>query len=296
MANNSPTICCGPSGWSFVTEALTGGPKRHPLEFIAEHFDCVEIHDSFSAMVRPELSRVWMRKVAANKQFQFTAKLHRHFTHDRLLDPAELAAYKEGLWPLLRAGRFGCLLMQFPWSFRYTKENRDFFIRLRRTFHEFPLAAEMRHASWMTDEAVGTFIDYRIGFCNIDQPSYTKAMPPTAFLTSSVGYVRLHGRNAFNWFGGANTSAHGHRYDYLYSDSELAEWKKRIEHIAGFAERTFVITNNDAGSKALINGLQLRSLLQGRDGRDLPPELLQRYPVRQQQGVLFSHYPGRAVA
>jgi uncharacterized protein YecE (DUF72 family) len=295
MANTLPNICCGPSGWSFVAETLAAGPRRHPLEFVAAHFDAVEIHDSFSEAMRPEITRVWLKKVADNKRFQFTAKLHRSFTHDRLLDGAQVAAFKQGLWPLLRAGRFGALLMQFPWSFRYTKENREFFIRLRRTFHEFPLVAEMRHASWMTDEAVGTFIDYRVGFCNIDQPSYTKAMPPTAFLTSSIGYVRLHGRNAFNWFGEERSAARGHRYDYLYSDSELAEWKNRVERIAGFSERTFVITNNDAGAKSLINALQLRSLLNGRDGRDLPPELLQRYPVRQ-QGVLFSHYPGRAVA
>lgn len=295
MTNNSSMVCCGPSGWSSVSEVFGSAPKRHPLEFVAQHFDAVEIHDSFNEPIRPEVSRVWLKKVSGNSAFQFTAKLHRRFTHDRVLDAAEVAAFKEGLWPLLRAGRFGCLLMQFPWSFRYTKENREFFIRLRRTFHEFPLAAEMRHASWMTDEAVGTFIDARVAFCNIDQPSYTKAMPPTSFLTSSVGYVRLHGRNAFNWFGEERSAARGHRYDYLYSDSELSEWKSRIQRIIGFAARTFVITNNDAGSKALINALQLRSLLNGGDGRDLPPELLRRYPVRQ-QGVLFSHYPGRAVA
>lgn len=294
MSMNQSMVFCGPSGWSFAQE-LASGRKQHPLQYVAEHFDAVEIHDSFSEAVRPELSRVWLRKVEKNSQFQFTAKLHRKFTHDRLLDPAEVAAYKEGLWPLLRAGRLGCLLMQFPWSFRYTKENRDFFVRLRRTFHEFPLAAEMRHASWMLDEAVGTFIDYKVGFCNIDQPTYTKAMPPTAFLTSSIGYVRLHGRNAFNWFGTDRKTVPQHRYDYLYSDSELADWKSRIERISGFASKVFVITNNDAGAKAMVNGLQLRSMLQGKDGRDLPPEILRRCPSRS-QGVLFSQYSGRAVA
>ena len=289
MPENESVVFCGPSGWSFGSE-LTSGRKQHPLQYVAEHFDVVEIHDSFSEAVRPELSRVWLRKVAGNKNFQFTAKLHRRFTHDRLLDPTDVAAWKEGLWPLLRAGRLGCLLMQFPWSFRYTKENREFFIRLRRTFHEFPLAAEMRHSSWMLDEAVGTFIDYRVAFCNIDQPVYTKAMPPTAFLTSAIGYVRLHGRNAFNWFGGGKA----HRYDYLYSDAELADWKSRIERIPGFASKIFVITNNDAGAKAMMNGLQLRSMLRG-GGADVPAEILRRCPARS-QGVLFSEYSGRAVA
>ncbi|MBC8167394.1 MAG: DUF72 domain-containing protein [Bryobacteraceae bacterium] len=291
MPRQNPEILCGPSGWSNIQAA----PKQHSLEFVAEHFDAVEVPDTFSEFLRPEVTRVWLKKVAANPGFQFSAKLHRHFTHDRLLDPHEISEFKDGLWPLMRAGRLGCVLMQFPWSFRYTAENREHLIRLRRTFHEFPLAAEMRHSSWMLDEAVGTFIDYHVGFCNIDQPSYTKAMPPTSFLTSSTGYVRLHGRNAFNWFQDPAAPRRVHRYDYLYSDSELAEWKSRIERISGFAAKTFVITNNDAGGKAVINALQLRSLLKGGDGRDLPPELLRRYPQRS-QGALFTQYPGRAVA
>lgn len=294
-------VYCGPSGWNHPewNSILFPGPRSsryHALEWVAEHFDAVEIPESFHSTLKPEVSRVWLRKVAGNPGFQFTAKLKKTFTHDRSLEAGEVAAFKDALWPLLRAGRFGCLLMQFPWSFRYTKENRDFLIRLRRTFHEFPLAAEMRHASWMLEEAIGTFIDYRIGFCNIDQPAYTKAMPATAFLTSSTGYVRLHGRSAFGWFQPPEAAVRAHRYDYLYSEVELSEWKTRIDHVAGFASKVFVITNNDAGGKALINGLQLRSMLRGGDGRDLPPELLRRYPQRWQQAPLFSTYPGGAVA
>lgn len=289
-------IHCGTSGWNGVSELGVHYRRVHPLTFLSQHFDAVEIPETFDGPVRPELTRVWLRKVESNPQFQFTAKLFRRFTHDRILDRDEIAQFKEGLWPLLREHRFGCLLMQFPWSFRYTSENRDFLIRLRRTFHEFPLAAEMRHSSWSADEALGTFIDYRIAFCNVDQPQYTKSMPPTSFLTSSLGYVRLHGRNAFNWFqDDRSRSVKKHRYDYLYSESELVEWKNRIDRIAGFSTRLFVIANNDAGTKAIVNALQLRSMLRGGDGRDLPDDILRRCPVRA-QGVLFSTYPGRAVA
>lgn len=288
----SPThVLCGTSGWNGVSELGLHDRRAHPLAFLSQHFDAVEIPETFNGPVRPELTRVWLRKVEQNPSFQFTAKLCRRFTHDRILDRGDIASFKEGLWPLLRAKRFGCLLMQFPWSFRYTAENREFLIRLRRTFHEFPLAAEMRHASWSLDEAVGTFIDYHIAFCNVDQPQYTKAMPPTSFLTSSLGYVRLHGRNAFKWF--QNGGPKQHRYDYLYSESELAEWKNRIDRIAGFSTKLFVIANNDAGSKAIVNALQLRSMLRGGDGRDVPQEILKRCPARS-QGVLFSSYPGRA--
>jgi len=151
---------------------------------------------------QPELSKLWIKKVERNPAFRFTAKLNQQFTHQRILQESEIATFKEGLYPLLRAGKLGALLMQFPWAYRFTAENREFLIRLRRAFHEFPLVAEMRHSSWLAEEAVGTFLDYRIGFCNIDQPEYTSAMPPTAYLTSSIGYVRLHGRNPKNALGG----------------------------------------------------------------------------------------------
>lgn len=180
---------------------------------------------------------------------------------------------------MLRAKKLGCLLMQFPWTFRYTEENRSFLIQLRRAFHEFPLAAEMRHSSWTRDEAVGTLIDYCIGFCNIDQAGYTKATPPSAFLTTGIGYVRLHGRNPQDWKHEPRATAQPvARHDYLYSRAELLEWKPRIDHLREHAERVFVITNNDADGKAAVNALQLAFLL-GDDRRRAPSGLLHKYPL-----------------
>lgn len=153
----------------------------------------------------------------------------------------------------------------------------------------------MRHSSWMSDEAVGTFIDYHVGFCNIDQPAYTRAMPPTAFLTSAVGYVRLHGRNPANALGAFDrAAARTRQHNYLYSPAELAEWQKRIEHVHRHAEATFVIANNDPGGKSVVNALELSAAL-GDDRYRAPEDLLARYPDRlagfraeyDRQGCLF---------
>ncbi|HLJ12974.1 MAG TPA: DUF72 domain-containing protein [Bryobacteraceae bacterium] len=278
-----PNVHCGPAGWSYSHWNGLVFPKAqphgfHPLQRLAEYFDTVEINTSFYRPLKPEITRLWALKVSHNPAFVFTAKLNRRFTHDRSLDLAEIAAFKEGLWPLHRAGKLGCLLMQFPWWFRFTAENREFFIQLRRAFHEFPLAAEMRHESWMMDEALGTFIDYRIGFCNIDQPNWIRAMPPTAFLTSPVGYIRLHGRNPGNSLGEFDEAASRRRqHDYLYTLEELAGWQKRIDRIRQYASATFIITNNDAGAKSFVNALQLAAMLG--DGRHrAPADLLRRYP------------------
>jgi uncharacterized protein YecE (DUF72 family) len=255
-----------------------------PLEFLSRFFDVCEVNRTFYQPIRPEVARLWMAQVAANPRFLFTVKLGRRFTHERALDPVEIDAFKEGIRPLHRARKLGCVLMQFPWTFRFTEENRDFVIRLRRWFREFPLVVEMRHASWMREEAVGTLVDNHLGFCNIDQAAYTKAMPPTSLLTSAVGYVRLHGRNANDWdqeFGRGDEGTAARkpvaRHDYLYSIEELAAWKQRIGEIARLATHTFVVANNDAGGKSVVNALQMGALL-GDGRRNAPAELIRRYP------------------
>jgi len=278
----------GTAGWSYPHWNGLIYPKAmpqgfHALDLLSRHLDTVEINSSFYQHLKPEVVKLWMKKVAANPQFQFTAKLNQRFTHQRVLEEGEVKSFKDGLFPMLKADKLGALLMQFPWAFRFTEENRDFFIRLRRAFHEFPLVAEMRHSSWMAEDAIGVFLDYRVGFCNIDQPDYARAMPPTSFLTSGVGYVRLHGRNPRNSMGAFDRdAARGQQHDYLYSEAELVEWKQRIEHINRFADQTFVIFNNDAAGKSFVNSLQLRALLE-QGGLTAPRELRRRYPMELEQ-------------
>lgn len=276
MTSPSP-VRCGPAGWSYPHwEGIVYPRPRprgfHPLEYLAGYFDLVEINTSFYQDLRPEISRLWVSRVAANRRFVFTAKLNRRFTHERSLEAAETAAFVRGLAPIAEAGRLGCLLMQFPWSFRFTEENRAFLIRLRRALSRFPLVAEMRHSSWMREEALGMLIDYHIGFCNIDQPARFRAMPPTAILTTGIGYVRLHGRSGSDWLPKFDAPESSARRDYLYSLEELAEWKQRIERLRGFADNFFVVTTNDAGGRAAVNAWQLQRLLDA-SSRPAPPPL-----------------------
>jgi uncharacterized protein YecE (DUF72 family) len=279
----------GTAGWSYphwngVVYPKTKSGGFHPLEFLAERLDAVEINSSFYQILKPEITSVWSRKIEFNPRFRFSAKLNRRFTHDRILDSAEVTPFKAGLFPLLRSKRLAAVLMQFPWSFRFTAENQEFLIRLRRTFHEFPLVAEMRHSSWLAEEAVGTFLDYKIGFCNIDQPEYTSAMPPTSYLTSGIGYIRLHGRNTQNTLGSYDRNAAGEpatrlrQHDYLYSEAELEQWMTRIERVSRFSETTMVIFNNDAAGKSVVNALQLQSLLSGKKV-PAPRELRRKFPL-----------------
>ncbi|MBI5087199.1 MAG: DUF72 domain-containing protein, partial [Acidobacteria bacterium] len=244
-------------------------------DILSRHVDLAEIDQTFSEPLKPEIARLYVKKVHHNPAFLFTALLGRTFTYDRILDDSAITAWKAGFEPLLRTRRLGAVVMQFPWAFRFTEENRQFLIRLRRAFHEFPLAAEMRHESWLRDEAVTTLVNYHIGFINVDQPEYFRAMPPAALLTSGVALVRLHGRHNPDAFREFDSPADRR---YMYDLDELLEWKPRLERLAGFASRTLVTTTNAVEGRAMVNALQLREICGG-VSLEAPTSLLSLYPA-----------------
>ena len=184
-------------------------------------------------------------------------------------------SFKEGIDPLREAGLLGALLMQFPWSYKNTKENREYFGGLVMQFLEYPLALEVRHESWNRPEVYQMLRDLGVGFCNIDQPVIGRSLQPSDRATAPVGYVRLHGRNYEHWF--TPNERPEERYDYYYSLKELEPWAERIKNIAAGGEEIYVITNNHFRGKAVANALQLISLVRNRPVH-VPPPLIGEYP------------------
>ena len=183
-------------------------------------------------------------------------------------------------WPakvleaLAGEGKLGALLIQFPVSFKNTSLNREYLEKLLRQFIEYPRVVEVRHDSWENPDTINDFMQKNVAFCNIDQPLIGRSLVPTEHVTSPVGYVRLHGRNYDQWFD-AETGAD--RYNYLYSENELAGWKEKIVRIAKKAEVTYVVANNHFEAKGAVNALQLKNMLTGRRV-NAPEPLLERYP------------------
>lgn len=279
----------GPAGWSYKDWNGVVYPRLRPAGFheasyLANYFPLIEINTSFYRPLRPELARLWVRKVEHRRDFQFTAKLYRGFTHERTFLRSEVKQFSDGIAPLAETGRLGCLLLQFPWSFRLNKENCDYLVRLKRAFGHFPLAAEFRHSSWNSHPSLDLLIDQRIGFCNIDQPQMDHCLPATAHVTSPVGYVRFHGRNYQEWLR-HDSDANGRlgirrvdaRSNYLYSRKQLEKWKTRIDQIAGQARTTFVVTSNHFQGKAVVNALDLIEMTNG-EPVEAPLPLLAHYP------------------
>ena len=179
--------------------------------------------------------------------------------------------------------------MQFPISFKNTEENRDWLDTLIGKFHAYPLAVEVRHASWANEGTLRYFAEKGVAFCNIDQPLLGRSLRPTEHVTSQIGYVRLHGRNYDQWF---EAEQPHDRYNYLYATGELAGWKEKIEHIAEKAGTTYVLANNHYEAKGAANALQIRNMLTGLR-QQAPETLLRRYPeLREVADPLRDDAPG----
>ncbi|HSB11487.1 MAG TPA: DUF72 domain-containing protein [Blastocatellia bacterium] len=274
-------IRVGPAGWSYkdwngIVYPPKAGSKFDPLSYLAGFFDTIEINSTYYRPPAASASKSWAKRVAANRDFKFTAKLYQKFTHERGEATAEdEIAFREGIDPLVDAGRFGALLLQFPWSFKNTDDERDYLSSLLDRFKDYPLVVELRHASWNEPAVYQSFERRGVGFCNIDQPLFSRSIKPSARATSRVGYVRLHGRNYENWF--RETAAPHDRYDYLYSPEELEPWVEKIKKVSRDAEETYVVTNNHFRGKGVVNALEIKAML-NEEKVPGPATLIKEYP------------------
>ena len=275
-------IRIGPAGWSYkdwegVVYPAKPGSKFDPLNYLAQFFDTIEINSSFYRPPTPATAKSWAKRVEGNPGFTFTTKLHRIFTHERGKATAEdEKAVREAMNPLAESGRLGAILIQFPWSFKNTDEERAYLSRLIAQFQEYPLVVEVRHTSWNTPGVYEELEERGVGICNIDQPVFAKSIKPAALTTSGIGYVRLHGRNYENWF--RDKAPRDDRYNYLYSLDELDPWITRIKEVSRQTKESYVITNNHFLGKAVVNALEIKSILNG-EKVPAPEALFQKYPA-----------------
>jgi uncharacterized protein YecE (DUF72 family) len=246
-----------------------------PLAWLAGYLDLVEVNSTFYRPASTRTVRSWVSRVSGRPGFRFSAKVWRRLTHERApFGAAEVRAAREALDLLAGEGMLLAALLQFPWSFRRDEANRAWLRDVTAALAGLPLVVEVRHASWDVPEVHAALAERGIGFVNVDQPVFRGSLGPTALATARVGYVRIHGRNARDWFRAEATR--DERYDYLYTPGELRPWVERIRAVAASPRVTdvVVVTNNHFGGQEVVNALQLRSMLE--DRRVEAPETLWR--------------------
>jgi uncharacterized protein YecE (DUF72 family) len=283
-------IRVGTAGWHYKDwEGIVypENPEKtfKSLEFIASLFNTVEINSTFYKPANVHMGRAWVRKVAHNPCFKFTAKLWQRFTHERTpWTQADEDQVRQGMDPLMDANLLGALLIQFPWSFRNTEENREWLCRVIRAFSSYPQVIEVRHQSWDIEAAYKLFETMQVGFAAIDQPVIGSSIAFKPVHTGTIGYVRMHGRNYQNWFPKKNEkqSVFG-RYDYLYTEEEIRLISRTVRTVAEGTRETYVIQNNHPRGQAVANAAQLMADL-GEPIRNLPESLVKAFPELKKSG------------
>jgi uncharacterized protein YecE (DUF72 family) len=252
-------ILIGTSGYSFADWVGPFYPKGTPpagfLDFYARQFPALEVNTTYYAVPEPALLERMARRTPAG--YHFVVKLHRSMTHERSLDATTLRQFLDAIRPLKDAGKFDGVLAQFPGGYRRTPGNRHHLAALREALAGEPLFVEFRHDSWLTPELEPSLRRFHIGYCAVDEPALPGLLPPLALLTSEDAYVRFHGRNQAQWWGGGAKL----RYDYGYSKEELAEWVRKIGELADLARRVYLFFNNCHAGQAARSAKLMQELL-----------------------------------
>lgn len=250
-------ILFGTSGFSYKDWVgifyPRGMPQREWLAHYSCEFDCCEINSTYYALPNPRTMNLMAGKTGAG--FTFSVKAHQDMTHIREDNEAVFRDFKRGLEPLLDERKLGCVLAQFPYSFRMNRRNLDYLALFRERLGELPVVIEFRHAGWLIEEVFQWLRTLRMGFCCVDEPSFPGLLPPLAVTTSDVAYVRFDGRNAVKWWQHAQAYE---RYDYSYSVDELREWWPRIQSLNSAARKTFIFANNHWRAQSVDTIRQLR--------------------------------------
>ena len=184
--------------------------------------------------------------------------------------------------PLAEAGVLGAILIQFPWSFRYSPENLDHLQELIRCLRGFPLAVEVRHGSWNQEAFYAFLRENQTAICDLDQPVIGDSVGPDSRVTSRIGYFRLHGRNYRDWF--REDAGRDARYNYLYTKDEIRVLSQKIRAVKQSAEETYAVTNNHFRGQAVVNALEILEEIDARPP-EVPPPLAEAYPERLRAGT-----------
>ena len=219
-------VYIGTSGWSYPKGEGTWTGYFYPpgkineLEYYSQFFNTVEINSSFYRPPNPGYVYNWVRRVPEG--FLFTVKLWQKFTHPKMYKEAtgeeavisqrDVDIFKQSIEPLVKYGKLGALLAQFPPSFKNDHYGKQILNAVIRIFGQYRLAVELRHRSWSDDKETATLLrENYASWVQIDEPKFSTSVAEDLPITSDMIYFRFHGRNAEMWWKG-NTET---RYQYL---------------------------------------------------------------------------------
>jgi uncharacterized protein YecE (DUF72 family) len=290
----SGRILVGTASWSDPGFVERWYPKKMPagerLRWYAQHFELVEVNSTFYSVPEPRMVERWC--ATTPDEFTFDVKLHQlfsyHSTPAKLLPPdlqsraetdakgnakstpdlqeAMLKTFLRSMSIFRNAGKLGVLLLQLSPAFSPRKHQLSELEPLIEMLGDYDVAIEFRNRNWAVGDLLDSTIDFvqkhREIFVNVDAPAsdHFTVMPSDVdeVTDPKAAYLRLHGRNAKAYVTGKTVAA---RFDYDYSDKEIADVADRSRKLAQEARELHVIFNNNNLDYAPRAALRLRKAL-----------------------------------
>jgi uncharacterized protein YecE (DUF72 family) len=286
-------IRIGTSSWADPEFVRDWYPPKLPaaarLSWYAEHFDYVEVNSTFYAVPVERVVKRWDSETPLN--FLFDVKLHgllsRHAVKATSLPPdirrhAEtnprgnliLTSKLERLVaerilaevePLREPGKLGAFLLQLSPSFSPRKHKLDELEQLASLFRGERLAIELRNRNWLLEpnreETLAFFNGQRLPLVLVDAPEsehFTVMQRENLVTCPKLAYLRLHGRNERGYIAGKSVAE---RFNYDYSDDEIAEVATRVRKLAEETEEIHVAFNNNYSLYAPRAALRLKAAM-----------------------------------
>lgn len=262
------------------------------LRHYATQFPIVEVDSSYYGMPTPANAQLWAERTP--EHFTFNIKAFRLFTghqtsptvlHKDLQQalgpdapkvlyykdtPKEIAdelwrRFSEAVEPLRQAGKLGALHFQFaPWLLR----NREGMAHVAHCVEKMQghlLAVEFRNKSWFDGDNLAKTVAFErelgVAHTIVDGPQGFANCVPLVWEATHPGLalLRLHGRNHDTW--NIKSSASSSRFNYWYSQEELAAMVPEIRRMASLVDALHVVFNTNYEDQGQVNAKLLMGLL-----------------------------------
>lgn len=240
MNSSPPRVFIGTSGYQydhwagiFYPEDL---PRKQWFEFYTQHFDTVEINNTFYGLPQAAVFDDWRRR--APDGFCFVLKFSRYGSHlKKLKDPhTTVAAFMERaerLGPLL-----GPILVQLPPHWAADPDRLDAFLHASAKGQRW--AFEFRDPSWLSQPVYDVLRAHNAALCIHDL-----IVPHPYVITADWVYLRFHGAGATG----------------NYSPEALAAAAQRIKQHTADGLDVYAFFNNDVEGYAAANAADLKQLV-----------------------------------
>jgi uncharacterized protein YecE (DUF72 family) len=244
MSETACDIRIGTSGWHYDHWGGRFYPDKLPrskwFEHYAQHFDTVEINNTFYQLPKHETFKNWHKQAPDN--FLFTVKANRYITHVKRLKNVQEPLQRFLERARLLKNNLGTILYQLPPGLHKDLDRLDAFIRLLPK--DQTAVFEFRHKSWLSEDTYELLREFNAAFCVHDMPS----IPTPRIITADSIYIRFHGSTG--------------KYEGNYPKSTLQNWARWIKEKAKGIRSIYAYFNNDIHAYAVHNAKTLREEVQ----------------------------------